>query len=257
MSVRREPVIQRIEPDETGRVLDRRRIRRFYLLMLPVLVPLLTMGAGALIIWGLDLPDGTLIGGIVLGLGALLLVAYCVFENCYIGHYPAKCYLRWLRERIERRPDAVVRADDPDAFFVQIIPRENWTVSMGENAGDIGLLRIDSARRELRYEGDLERWVVPAASVVSFRVRSFTPPGGMAAMNQYWVCELLVDLNDGRDPWETPLACHPIHFESWSPSKRKRGAQLLRRCIGHVVEPDRFPPLDEDELWPLRPPATR
>ena len=51
---------------------------------------------------------------------------------------------------------------------------------MGENAGDMGLLRVDPARGELRYEGDLERWVVPAESIVSFRLRSFTPPNALA-----------------------------------------------------------------------------
>jgi len=255
--VRREPIIRRITPDQTGRVLDPRRVRRFYLLMLPVLAPLLTLAAGAVIIWGLDLPDGELIGGIVFAVGFLLLIAYCVFETCYLSHYPSRCYLHWLRERIDRRPDAVVKADDPDAFYVQIIPRENWTISMGENASDMGLLRVDPARRELRYEGDLERWVVPAESIVSFRLHSFTPPNALAAMSQFWVVDLLVDLDDDGDRWETPLAAQPVHFEKWSPAKRKRGAELLRRCIANLVDPQRWRPADDEELWPLRPPAAR
>jgi hypothetical protein len=250
----RQPRFQRIRPDETGRVLDRRRIRRFYFLMLPALVPVLMVVAGAIIIWGLDLPDGTLIGGSLIGLGIVLFIGYCVYETYLIGFFPARCYLRWLRERIDRRPDAIVPAADPDAFFVQIIPRENWTVAMGENAGDVGLLRIDPTRRELRYEGDLERWTVPAECVRSFRVRSFTPPSGMAALNKYTVLMLVVELPDG-DTWETPLACHPIHFEFWTPAKRRRGAELLRDCIGNLVEPQRWPTVDERELWPLRPPG--
>jgi hypothetical protein len=255
--VRREPFIRRITPDETGRVLERRRIRRFYLLMLPVLVPILTLAAGAVIMWGLDLPDGEIIGGVVFAVGFLLLIAYCVFETCFLSHYPSRCYLRWLRERIDRRPDAVVQADDPEAFYVQIIPRENWTISMGENASDMGLLRIDPARGELRYEGDLERWVVPAESIVSFRLHSFTPPNALPAMSEFWVVDLLVELEDDRDPWETPLACQPVHFEAWSPAKRKRGAELLRRCIGNLVDPQRWRPVDDEELWPLRPPDAR
>ena len=250
--MRREPVFRRIRPDETGRVLDPRRVRRFYLLMLPALIPILTIGAGAVSLWLLDLPDGDLIGGILVGVGFLLLVAYVIFETYFISHYPARCYLRWLRERIDRRADAVVKADDTDAFFVQIIPRENWTVTMGENASDLGLLRVDPARRELRYEGDVERWVVPAESIISFKLRTFSPPGGIPAMYGYWVVELRVELDDGL--WDTPLAAQPIHFERWSPAKRKRGAELLRRCIGHVVDPDRWPAVDPEELWPLRVP---
>src|SRR4051812_49275676 len=115
--MRREPFIRRIKPDETGRVLDRRRIRRFYFLMLPVLVPVVTTRAGALILWGLDVPDGDLIGGSLIGLGFVLFTAYVIFEQYLIGHIPARCYLGWLRERIDRRLDAIVRSDDPDAFF--------------------------------------------------------------------------------------------------------------------------------------------
>jgi hypothetical protein len=153
--------------------------------MLPALLPILMIGAGALIIWGLDVPDGDTVGGIAVAGGFVLLIAYFVFETYFISHYPARCYLRWLRERIERRPDAVVKADDPEAFFVQIIPRENWTKTMGENASDLGLLRVDRARGELRYEGDLERWVIPADRVISFKLRTFVPPGGIPAVNGF------------------------------------------------------------------------
>jgi hypothetical protein len=247
-------MIERLEPDETGRVLDRRRIRRFYLLMTPVLLPTAFVGAAALVTWGLDIPDAELIGGILFGVGVLLFIAYCIYETCFIGVYPARCYLRWLRERIDRRPDAIVSSDDPEALFVQIIPREKWTVSMGENAADVGLLVIDRKRDELRYEGDLERWMVPADCIRSFKLHSFTPPAGMPALNEHTVVVLVVEF-DRRETWETPLAAHPIHVEKWTAAKRRRGAELLRRAIGHLVDPDRWPPVPDEELWPLRPPA--
>ena len=253
--MRREPFIRRITPDETGRVLDPRRVRRFYLLMLPVLAPILTLAAGAVIIWGLDIRDAELIGGIVFAVGFLLLIAYCVFETCYLSHYPSRCYLRWLRERIDRRPDAVVKADDPDAFYVQIIPRENWGISMGENAGDMGLLRVDPARGELRYEGDLERWVVPAESIVSFRLQSFTPPDAAGGDDPVL----------GRGPAGGPgRRRRPVGDAAGRPAGPLRGvvagqaearAELLRRCIANLVNPERFRPVDDEELWPLRPPA--
>ena len=52
--MRREPIIRRIRPDETGRVLDRRRVRRFYLLITPVLLPILVIAAGAIVVWGTE-----------------------------------------------------------------------------------------------------------------------------------------------------------------------------------------------------------
>ena len=50
----RQPRIKRLKPDESGRVLDKRRIRRFYFLMLPILVPILMTGAGAILTWGVE-----------------------------------------------------------------------------------------------------------------------------------------------------------------------------------------------------------
>jgi hypothetical protein len=249
----REPVIQRVRPGPAGRVLDRHRLRAFYLLMLPVLFPFAVGGLGAFLVWGIETPTASAIGGVLFGLAVLLFVAYCIYESFFIGLYPARCYLRWLRERIERRPDPIVAADHPDALFVQIIPRENWKVSMGENASDLGLLVIDHKREELRYEGDVERWIVPAECVRSFKLRSFTPPNGVSFLNQFTVVLLQVELDD-RDIWESPLAAQPIHFEMWTPAKRRRGAELLRDAIGHLVDPDLYPLVEDAALWPLRPP---
>jgi hypothetical protein len=250
----REPRIQRLKPDESGRVLDRRRIRRFYFLMLPILFPILVTGAGAVLAWGVEVQNGESIGIALMVVGGGLFFLYCIYESFFIGVYPSRCYLRWLRERIDRRPNAIVTSDDPDAFFVQIIPREKWTVSMGENAADVGLLVVDTKKDELRYEGDLERWTVPADCIRSFKLRSFTPPNGVSFLNRHTVVMLIVETDD-RETWETPLACHPIHFEFWTPAKRRRGAELLESVIGNLYDPKRWPPVPEEDLWPLRPPA--
>ena len=127
----RVPLLERIKLDEEGPVLDPRRIRRFYFLMAPVLLPFLVGGAGVVVLSLSESDDWSILGGVLIGLGVLFFILYCIYETCFIGLYPARCYLRWLRQRIDRRRNAVVRADDPDAFFVQVIPREKWTVSMG------------------------------------------------------------------------------------------------------------------------------
>jgi hypothetical protein len=252
----RAPILERIEPDADGPVLDPRRIRKFYFLLAPVLLPLLVGGAGIAVVSLAESADATVLGGILIGFGVLLFILYCIYETCFIGIFPARCYLKWLRQRIDRRSEPVVRSDDPDAFFVQVIPREKWTVSMGEHATDVGLLRVDEKRQELRYEGDLERWVVPAECIRSFRLRSFTPPNGIAALNEHTVVMLIVELDD-REILETPLAAHPLYVEFWSPGKRRRGAELLEDLIGHLVDPERWPAVDPDRLWPLVPPPAR
>ena len=252
----RVPKYRRIKPDELGRVLDKRRIRRFYVLMLPILLPIGAGAAGGLVLGFMEGPDANPLGISLICLAAVLFAVYLVFESFLIGYYPANCYLRWLRERIDRRTDAVVASDDPDALFVQIIPREKWEVSMGENASDVGLLLLDHKKRELRYEGDLERWTVPTECVRAFRLHSFTPPGSPSLMQKFTVVDLIVEDEDGKT-WETPLACHPIQFELWTPGKRRVRAQILRELIGNLVDSKQWPAVDEEDFRGIRAPAPR
>jgi len=245
-------MIVALDDAETLRVLAPGRVRRFYLLMLPALLAVLFCGFGG---WLASTEDELMILGIALiAVGVAMGLAYLIFESFFIGVLPARCYLRWLRERIDRRPDAVVTSDNPDALFVQHIPRRNWKVSMGENAGDVGLLLIDYGRGVMLYEGDDERWVIPGESIRSFKLESFTPPNGVDALNRHTVVMLKVDVDDEEDPLVTPLAGHPIHWRPWTPRSREDAAKRLRKAIGHLVDPERWPRPTAEDLYPLLPP---
>src|SRR5262249_50755729 len=141
------------------------------------------------------------------------------------------------------------------AFFVQHIPRKKWDVSIGENASDVGLLLLDYRRRVLLFEGDAERWVIPARSICSFKLEQFTPANGLAFLNRHTVVMLRVDLDDENDLVLTPLAAQPIHWRPWTPGARDAAARRLREAIGHLVDPERWPRPNEDELSALIPPA--
>ena len=77
--------------------------------------------------------------------------------------------LRQTRHAFELRPNPAVDMNDPDLFFVDIIPRINWGKQMMENATDIGFLQLDKSRRELRFEGDRERYWIPAESILEIK----------------------------------------------------------------------------------------
>src|SRR5262245_3028062 len=99
--------------DDGERVLAPRRLRRFYLFFVPLILSFVFCGAGG---WMLHEEGDLSIPGILcLVVGFLLAIAYGFFETFFIGILPARCYLRWLRQRIDDRADAVVAADDPDA----------------------------------------------------------------------------------------------------------------------------------------------
>ena len=50
---------------------------------------------------------------------------------------------------------------------------------MLETASDVGFLRLDSARGLLLFEGDKERYWVPAGAILSCEVEQVEPPSGM------------------------------------------------------------------------------
>jgi hypothetical protein len=244
-------IIVSLDDRETPRALAPGRVRRFYLLFLPAVLSFLFCGFGG---WLVSSEEELLLGFGLIIAGVLLGSAYMVFDMWFIGILPARCYLRWLRERIDRRADAVVTSDNLEAFFVQHIPESKWKVAVGENATDVGLLLIDYRRSILFFEGDDERWIVPAESIRSFQLESFTPPNGVNFLNRQTVVMLEVMLQDDEETLITPLAGHPIHWRPWSPAVREDAAKRLRSAIRHLVDPKRWPRPEGDELYPLIPP---
>ncbi len=103
---------------------------------------------------------------------------------------------------LSRRYGKLVEPDDPDAIFVEIIPRINWGKVKLENATDIGLLVVDKWRKELRFEGDKARWRVPAAALVRCELESFLM--GESEIKVRVHCAVVYAMhNDGI--WEMPL----------------------------------------------------
>jgi hypothetical protein len=237
-------LVTSLDDDDSERVLAPGRVRRFYWFFAPLVLSFVSCGFGGYFVTNTG--GQPILGVVLLGVAMLLGIAYGLFETFFIGVIPARCYLRWLRERIDQRSDAVVTADDPNAFFVQHIPRKNWDVNIGENASDVGLLLLDHRNRLMKYEGDSERWVVPAECILSFRLRSFTPPAGIDFLNRHTVLMVRFQGEEG-DVVLRSLAAHPLYWQPWTARTRKLAAECLEDAIGHFVDPERWPrPLEED-----------
>jgi hypothetical protein len=74
------------------------------------------------------------------------------------------------RRQIASRADRLGDPQDPRAAFVEIVPRKEWNRGMQQAPADVGLLWIDAAQREVRFEGDRERIRIPAAGILTCRV---------------------------------------------------------------------------------------
>ena len=143
-----------------------------------------------------------IVGGVMVGVGfACFLVSVGI--SLVNPGFLANRYLRKLfLSELARRTSVAVDANDPDALFVEIVPKLNWGRMMLENASDIGLLVVDRGRRELRFEGDKERWRIPAAAIASCEFEKYVYRRGNHSATIYFA---IVRANHRNGFWEAPI----------------------------------------------------
>jgi hypothetical protein len=84
----------------------------------------------------------------------------------------------WLRHiarsEVNRRPNKSVNPDAPGVRFVEVVPKSNWSdKTLVENATDVGFLAIDFQSGCLFFEGDNERYQIPAKAIVKCEQDSY------------------------------------------------------------------------------------
>ncbi|MCI0358424.1 MAG: hypothetical protein L0211_08075 [Planctomycetaceae bacterium] len=79
----------------------------------------------------------------------------------------ARFEIACLRRALMGRPDPLVAIDDPAAIPVAWLAREFWNRSRSVPLGqyDHGLIRVDSSRGAILFEGDRERVRIPIAAI--------------------------------------------------------------------------------------------
>src|SRR5688500_11463178 len=120
----RQPVIEQVDQPDPPRALDRRRVRRFDMVAVALLLPIICILATGFVFH--IYPGWPRIGLGLMFFGVLYFIVWTLFEVFLGAIFLARCHLVWLRDRIDRRTDAVVPADDRDALFVKVVPRHNW-----------------------------------------------------------------------------------------------------------------------------------
>jgi hypothetical protein len=225
------PIVSaRVEPlpeGEAGRIMSPGHFgAATAMALLPFAVPVLA-GLGLI---GYTVVRLTLLGkspsidDAAMGLGGLALIVAGGWFGLRMSNLAPSLYLRGVaRSVIGMRPEAVIDPRDPEAVFIDVIPRENWKKVQVNDAADTGFLRIDPKTRSILFEGDRERWRIPAASLVSVEVESYRPPGSAEGetLDLRYVAVIRARVGDGV--WEAPVI--PCHVE-WRPRTGQRREEL-------------------------------
>ncbi len=230
------PVVEIIpvEREYAGRVLTR---RNSYIALASVFGGLLFIFAGlALALWGGMMafpdknspqdvpPEKKVIGITSLSVGGLVFGGTAIFFLVNPLFFSNRFFLRRTREEFSRRPKCLVDPNDPAALFTEIVPKLNWGRALLETATDVGFLKVDAARREILFEGDKERFRIPADSITSCKLEVFVEgQGSYAARAIYYA---VVQANRPNQFWEVPLR-ERHGTGKFGGGKRKQSAEKL------------------------------
>jgi hypothetical protein len=163
-----------------------------------------------------------IVGGVSFGVSIVIsLIDSSMFGNRYIR--------KVLLQELSRRTSLMVDPNDPDALFVECVPKMNWGKMMLDNAADVGLLVVDRQKREIRFEGDRERWRIPAAAITYCQFEVFVQRQGHAKTKIYYA---VVRANHRGGFWEAPI--RPRGKLGLFSGRRKRATQQLFQAIEDI-----------------------
>jgi hypothetical protein len=104
---------------------------------------------------------------------------------------------------------------------------------MLESAADVGFLKVDEARSCLLYEGDVERWRIPAKSVLSCEVEEFVVGEGGHGAQSFYVAVLRADVSG--QVWEAPFTRRHIDWGRRGAKQRAAETHALRELVCKVL----------------------
>jgi hypothetical protein len=176
-----------------------------------------------------------------------VIVGTLAFAARYADELPIRLQRRWLIAAIRRRPMPLFDPEDADAVWVELVPRKNWGKVMFNNAEEIGFAKIDARRRLLLFEGDRQRWSIPATGIESCELEEFCIGLPEPKERNLFVLAVLKVNRDGQI-WEAPLL--PARPDGRRPpgKVRRQWARSLRNKIrdgllqSPAPQPVRTPP---------------
>jgi hypothetical protein len=139
-------------------------------------------------------------------------------------------YRRVIASQAVERLDPLFPPDDPGAVYVEVVPRRAWTDrSARRKLSDGGLLLIDRDSSALLYEGDRQRYIIPAAAVLRCEIEELIIGGATEGL---YAVVLMIQLDQGTH--ELPLL--PLDGRLGGEDRWERALALRARILS-LYEP--------------------
>jgi hypothetical protein len=197
-------------------------------------IPIGLLGGFGLVVLGIsfaNVSQGITAVCVVSGIATAVLSVVCLlhFQKFLASHY----LRRVARRAFAQRTGALARFEDADAEFLEIIPRHAWQTFSLEPQSDIGLMRIDSARRELLFEGDRKRYRIPFDSVTRCEVEEIRLASDRWGTDLHFAVVLEAETTEGSR--ELPLFTRHLELASRRMRERMREADLLCERLSEAI----------------------
>jgi hypothetical protein len=174
------------------------------------------------------------------GLGGIALLSLGIRLGTQLVLFVSGRYLlRRAQREISERPDALVDPRHPDAVLVHVVPRDRWQHGPILKPSEVGFLLVDQPGRRLLFEGDKERWRVPAGCLISCEVERASVHAGREenAVPSQFVA--IVRASKEAAVWEVPLCCPHLEFRPLRNRDREARALALADTIRVLLLDDR------------------
>ena len=158
-------------------------------------------------------------------------VVMMIFQFCMVFVYPewpiniALCDK--LRDSVASRTGPLV-ADEFDRV-VELVPRDRWFRNAFETATDLLAMRVDE--NGVWLEGDVDRYELPADSILSAEFQAIRPPGWFTSTNM-----VIITAKTATGAVELPIAYRDHQFGNLRNSRRRRRAMRLVDKINQIAK---------------------
>jgi hypothetical protein len=171
-----------------------------------------------------------LVSGCAVAIGALVwsMLSSAVLAN--------RGLFRIARRNVQTRLRRWVEPSAADSLFIEVVPFANRHRLMLETASDVGFLTVNQQRREILFEGDKERYRIPAQAIGACDLKKCTLVKH-AAPNAPGIYFVVLRISRPTAVLDVPITPRLIAGRVTTESRRKAAEQLRAHILAILPRP--------------------
>lgn len=160
----------------------------------------------------------------------VMAIAFFLYRHYFAEHVVAWLFYWRFCPRVTKRREPIVRPEEPDHLLAGIVPRQNMAESRFFISRDLGLIVFDDERREIRFEGDINRLRIPCGSLVAFEAECFHHE--RARRREFWFLRLVANTIDGAEEIILSIS----QMDPWQPKANRYRKARAESFVQRVVD---------------------